>query len=53
MVKSGILVVGADDHHDAAGIAIVCRTSQPVQRGYVGATSDVGAGGWTESWGRG
>jgi hypothetical protein len=52
MVKSGVLVVGADDHHDAGAIAIVCRSAQPVQRGYVGSTSDSGSGGWTENWGR-
>lgn len=45
MVKSGILVVGADDHHDAGAIAIVCRDAQPVQRGYVGSA------GWPEGWG--
>ena len=45
MVKSGIIVVGADDHHDAGAIAIVCRSSQPVQRGYVGSA------GWPEDWG--
>jgi hypothetical protein len=30
--------IGADDFHDAAGIAIVCRTSIPVYRGIVGTT---------------
>ena len=45
-IKSGIIVVGADDHHDAGGIAIVCRDAQPVQRGYVGSA------GWDENWGR-
>jgi hypothetical protein len=44
-VKSGIIVVGADDHHDAGAIAIVCRDAQPVQRGYVGSA------GWPEGWG--
>jgi len=52
MSKSGILVVGADDHHDAGAIGIVCRDAQPVQRGYVGSTSDEGSGGWTEGWGK-
>lgn len=47
MMKSGILVVGADDHHDCGAIGIVCRTAQPVQRGFVGSY------GWNDSWGRG
>lgn len=51
MVRSGIVVVGADDHHDCGAIAIVCRDAQPIQRGYVGSTSDEGLGGWTDSWG--
>lgn len=46
MIKSGIMVVGADDHHDAAAIAICCRTSMPIQRGYVGSA------GWSEDWGK-
>lgn len=46
MVKSGIIVVGADDHHDCGAIAIVCRDSQAIQRGYVGSA------GWDEGWGR-
>lgn len=45
-VKSGIVVIGADDHHDSAGIAIVCRSSMPIQRGYVGSS------GWSDNWGR-
>lgn len=49
MVKSGILVIGADDHHDAGAIAIVCRDAQSIQRGYVGSSA---SGGWDESWGR-
>ena len=49
MVKSGILVVGADDHHDAAAIAIVCRDAMPIARGYVGNTTE---GGWDDKWGR-
>ena len=48
MVKSGILVVGADDHHDAGAIAIVCRSAMPVARGFVGDTTK---GGWDDSWG--
>ena len=47
-VKSGILVVGADDHHDAGAIAIVCRSAMPIARGYVGRTDE---GGWDDSWG--
>jgi hypothetical protein len=49
-VKSGISVVGAEDHHMAGGISIVCRSAMPVQRGYVGNSGD--AGGWDDSWGR-
>jgi len=44
MIKSGILVVGADDHHDTGAIAVVCRDSQPVHRGYVGSA------GWPDNW---
>jgi len=51
MIKSGILVVGADDHHDCGAIGIVCRDAQAVQRGYAGSTSDEGSGSWTEGWG--
>lgn len=46
MIKSGILVVGADDHHDAGAIAVVCRDAMPIARGYVGSA------GWDDSWGR-
>jgi len=49
MVRSGILVVGADDHHDCGAIAIVCRTAAPVARGFVGDTTK---GGWGDGWGR-
>ena len=49
MFKSGILVVGADDHHDAGAIAIVCRDAMPIARGYVGNTTE---GGWDEKWER-
>tara|TARA_Y100000310_G_C20679115_1_gene814843 strand:+ start:329 stop:1972 length:1644 start_codon:yes stop_codon:yes gene_type:complete len=45
-VKSGIVVVGADDHHDAGAIGIVCRSAMPIQRGYIGSY------GWDDSWGR-
>ena len=48
-VKSGILVVGADDHHDAGAIAIVCRSAMPIARGYVGSATE---GGWDERWGQ-
>ena len=44
-MKSGIIVVGADDHHDAGAIAIVCRSAQAVQIGYAGS-----AGG-DDNWG--
>ena len=46
MVKSGILVVGADDHHDAAAIAVACRDAVPIARGYQGSA------GWDDSWGK-
>jgi len=49
-VKTGIKIVGSDDHYDAGGIAIACRSAQPVQRGYVGSTGIAGA--WDDSWGR-
>ena len=49
-VKSGILVVGADDHHDCGAIAIVCRSAMPIARGYVGSATE---GGWDDSWGKG
>jgi len=49
MIKSGILVVGADDHHDAGAIAIVCRHAQAIARGFVGDSTE---GGWGDSWGR-
>jgi hypothetical protein len=48
-VKSGISVVGAEDHHMAGGISIVCRSAMPIQRGYIGNTGD--NGGWDDSWG--
>lgn len=38
--------VGADDYHDSAALAIVCRGSIQVERGFVGAK------GWSEGWGR-
>jgi len=45
-VRTGISVVGADDHHDCGAIAIVCRNAMPLDRGYIGSA------GWDESWGR-
>lgn len=39
--------VGADDHHDAGAIAIVCKDAVPTNRGLVGAA------GWSEGWGEG
>jgi hypothetical protein len=38
--------VGADDYHDSAAIAIVCRGSIPIERGLVGVA------GWGDDWGR-
>jgi len=40
------VAVGADDYHDSAAIAIVCRESRAVERGLVGVS------GWPDSWGR-
>ena len=37
--------VGADDYHDSGAIAVVCRDSVQIERGFVGAK------GWTENWG--
>ena len=37
--------VGADDFHDSAAIAIVCRGTIQIARGFVGAK------GWSEGWG--
>ncbi len=48
--KYGISVIGADDHHDASAIAIVCRSVQAVNVGYVGNTGS--SGGWDERWGK-
>ncbi len=45
-IRSGITVVGADDHHDCGAIAIVCRTAVPVEIGYIGSA------GWSDSWGQ-
>ena len=39
--------VGADDYHDSAALAIVCRGSIQIERGFVGSK------GWNEGWGRG
>ncbi len=49
-MKYGISVVGADDHHDAAAIAVCCRVVQAVQVGYAGNTGD--SGGWDDRWGK-
>jgi len=38
--------VGADDFHDSAAIAIVCRSSLPTNLGYQGQS------GWSDSWGQ-
>ncbi len=38
--------VGSDDYHDSAAIAMVCRDSIQIERGFVGAK------GWGDSWGR-
>lgn len=38
--------IGADDFHDSAAIAIVCRGAIQVERGFVGAK------GWKEGWGQ-
>jgi len=38
--------VGADDYHDSAAIAIVCRGSIQMERGFVGAK------GWSDGWGQ-
>ena len=40
------LALGADDYHDSAAIAVVCRTSLPMERGMVGIA------GWGADWGR-
>ena len=38
--------IGADDYHDSAAIAIVCRSAMPLERGLVGTK------GWSDSWGQ-
>ena len=38
--------IGADDFHDSAAIAIVCRTAVPMVKGLVGVS------GWNSDWGR-
>ncbi len=38
--------IGADDYHDSAAIAMVCKDSIPIERGYGGST------GWPDNWGR-
>ena len=37
--------IGADDYHDSAAIAVVCRSAVSFERGFVGAK------GWSDSWG--
>ncbi len=49
-MKYGISVIGADDHHDAGGIAVCCRTAQSAPIGYIGNTGD--SGGWGDNWGK-
>lgn len=44
--KNRPVAIGADDYHDSCAIAIVCRTSLPIERGCVGAA------GWSSAWGR-
>lgn len=39
------MALGPDDYHDSAAIAVVCRTSLPMERGLVGVA------GWPENWG--
>jgi hypothetical protein len=51
-VKYGISVIGADDHHDAGAIAVVCKDAQMQVVGHVWSTSDPEAGGWSDDWGR-
>jgi len=36
--------IGADDYHDSAAIAIVCRTAMPIERGIAGQH------GWPDDW---
>ena len=38
--------LGADDHHDAGCIAMACRNSLPIEKGFVGVA------GWGQNWGR-
>lgn len=38
--------VGDDDFHDSVAIAMVCRNTMAIERGFVGAK------GWSEDWGR-
>ncbi len=38
--------IGSDDYHDSTAIAVVCRESIPIERGFVGTA------GWRSSWGR-
>ncbi len=45
-VKRRAMSIGADDYHDSACIAIVCRDSMPVMTGCIGHA------GWSQDWGR-
>ena len=40
------MAIAADDYHDSAAIAMVCREVMPIERGFVGAK------GWSDDWGR-
>jgi hypothetical protein len=44
--KERAMAIGADDYHDSTAIAVVCRQSMPIERGFVGTC------GWNEKWGR-
>jgi len=37
-VREQAFSIGADDYHDATGLAIVCRESIPVRKGFVGSS---------------
>ena len=40
------MAIAADDYHDSAAIAIVCREAMPIERGLVMSK------GWSDDWGR-
>ena len=44
--KERAIAIGADDYHDSAAIAVVCRKALPIERGFVGTA------GWPDNWGR-